>query len=83
MDVSESENLKFTSLPEFSAGIYASMLKEIFEKEGIACYISNDGLEGAVGVTGTFLTNKSLKLYVPEDKYDYCLNIQQEILGNS
>lgn len=76
------KQMKFIPLPPFPGGIYAEMLKGALENEGITCYISADGMEGALGVTGTLLPTAAVKLYVPERMYEHCLRMQQEMLNN-
>lgn len=82
MPHSNDNDLSFRPLPEFPGGIYAEMLKGVLEKEGITCYISSAGVEGAFGISGTLLPNEAVRLLVPEDRYEYCLRLQQEMLKN-
>ncbi|MBN2416655.1 DUF2007 domain-containing protein [bacterium] len=76
----KNKEMKFVPLPPFPGGIYAEMLKGALEEEGITCYISSEGMEGAFGISGTVLPNADLRLYVPENRYEHCLRIQREMI---
>jgi hypothetical protein len=72
----------FVTLPDLPGKVYAEMIKGALEKKGITCYIHSQGLMEAAGVTGTGLPLHASRLYVPKDRYDECLEIQQQMLDH-
>ena len=75
-----NENIKWIQLNTFPGRIYADMLKEMFEKEGIPVIIRGSGLAPIIG-KGT--KGEIVKVMVPEKFLEKCEQILSETLGNS
>jgi hypothetical protein len=75
-------DIKFVPLPNLPGRVYAEMLKGVLDKKGITCYIRGEGVLDAFQVSGTGPVNRGVKLYVPENRYDECLEIQHGMLDH-
>jgi hypothetical protein len=74
------EMIRFIPMPDLSGSIYSEMVKGALEERGIQCYIGSDGIyRGFMGV-GTPLIPKGYRIFVPEDRYEECLEIQRQMM---
>ena len=72
------DNIKFVPLPNLPGRVYADMVKETLEAKGIPCYIRAEGVGDAYQFPGTTPLGV-IRLYVPEDRLEECIEIQQQI----
>jgi len=77
-----AQNIRFIPLPDLPGRVYADMVKITLDEMGIPCYIRSDGLMDTIGVTGTGLMNKGVRIFVPEDRVDECLSIQHQMMDH-
>ena len=82
MDDETFRNVRFVPMPDLPGRVYAEMIKGVLEERGIPCYIRSEGIIDTVGVTGTGPVNRGVKLYVPEDRLEECLDIQHGMLDH-
>lgn len=73
---------RFKSLPSLPGRVYAELVKGALEAKGIPCYIRSDGIIDTLGISGTGPLNRGAKLFVPEDRYEECLQIQHGMLDH-
>jgi len=62
------EEIKWISVGTLQGKIYADMIAEILNKEGIAHYIKSDVLTATFNISGLGSTGGRVKLFVPENK---------------
>lgn len=74
-EIVESDT-KWVKLPSLPGRLYAEMLKEVLDKEGIPSIITSGGLEPTLarGTEGDMVTLK-----VPEEYLERCSEIQSEM----
>ena len=73
---------RFVPLPNLPGKVYAEMVKGALEERGIPCYIHHQGGGGIMRVSGTGLPATSVELYVPEDRYEECVEIQKQMVDH-
>ena len=78
----EMSDVSFVSLPDLPGRVYAEMIKGVLEERGIPCYIRADGVSDAYGISGTGPVSKGVRLYVPEDRLEECIQIQHGMLDH-
>lgn len=75
-------DIKFVAMPGLPGRVYADMVKGVLEQRGIPCYIRSEGLMDTIGVSGTGPINRGVKIYVPEDRLEECVEIQHGMLDH-
>ena len=75
------DDLKFVPLPNLPGRVYAEMVKGALEKRGIPCYLRGGGVSDAYQFSGN-LPLGGVQLYVPEDRFDECIEIQHQMLDH-
>lgn len=78
----EIADIKFVAMPALPGRVYADMVKGVLEQRGIPCYIRSEGLIDTIGVSGTGPINRGVKIYVPEDRLEECVEIQHGMLNH-
>ena len=73
--------IKFVPLPNLPGRIYAEMVKGALEEREIPCYLRGEGVSDAYQFSGN-LPLSGVKLYVPEDKFEECMEIQHQMLNH-
>lgn len=76
------EDVRFVPLPDLPGRVYADMVKAALEDMGIPCYIRSDGLIDTIGVSGTGPMNRGVRIFVPEDRVEECLSVQQGMMDH-
>ena len=74
-------DISFVPLPNLPGRVYAEMVKGVLEKKGIPCFIRSDGPGDAYQFQGTTPV-EGISLFVPEDMYHECLEIQHRMLNH-
>ncbi len=75
------KEVKWIPLHELPGQMYAEMVKEILEKEGIPSYIKANFLTGAYGIKGSFAGSRAT-LYVPEEHANRAGSILNQMLDH-
>jgi len=78
----EIPNVKFIPLPGLPGRVYAEMIKEVFEKEGIPCYIRSGGITDGFNIDAAGPAGENTFIYVPEDRVEECERIQHQMLDH-
>ena len=75
----DEKHTTWIKLPTLPGRLYAEMLKEIFDKEGIPSFIQGSPLRAYMpqGSAGDMVT-----LMVPAEYEEKCVEIQKEMFGN-
>lgn len=74
-------NIHMVPLPGLPGKVYAEMVREVLRQEGIPCYLRSDGLMDSIGLSGTGPVNRGVRIFVPEDAVDACLDIQKQMMN--
>ena len=77
-----TSDIRFTSLPSLPGRVYADMVTEVLKQRGIPFYIRADGVVDAFRIVGTGPVSRGVKVYVPEDRLEECLDIQRGMLNS-
>ena len=74
---------KLVPIRRFKSRLYAEMVKDVLDREGIPCFISGDdvGILGMSGFTGTDSVWPAT-LWGPEDKKDYIESLSTQMLDH-
>ena len=75
------EEIRWVPLPELPGQLYAEMVKESLENEGIPSYIKSDFLTTTYGIRGIFAGSRA-KLYVPEQDAEKAESILRQMLDH-
>ncbi len=67
-EAAPSEPIKWKPLHPLPGPVYAEMVKEVLEKQGIPCLLRKDFLSSAYGAQGTSAGGLQTYLYVPEER---------------
>lgn len=73
--------IKFVPLPNLPGRVYADMIKDTLDAKGIPCYIRSEGIGDAYQFPGTTPMG-GIRLFVPEDRLEECIAIQQQMLDH-
>ena len=76
------KRIRFVPLPNLPGRVYADMVKGALETRGIPCYIQPNGVGGVLRTVGTGIPGHSVRLYVPEERLEECLEIQHQMLDH-
>ncbi len=76
-----SDNINFVPLPSLPGRVYAEMIKDTLDAKGIPCYIRSEGVGDAYQFPGTTPLG-GVRIFVPEDRVEECLAIQQQMLDH-
>lgn len=79
---SELPEMRFVPMPGLPGRVYAEMVKSVLEKQGIPCYIRADGMTDTLGISGTSPAAGTVRIFVPEDQLEACIDIQQHMLNH-
>lgn len=71
----------FVPLPNLPGRVYAEMVKAVLDARGIPCYIRAEGVGDAYQFSGT-TPRGGVRLYVPEDRLEECMQIQHGMLDH-
>ncbi|MBK6764951.1 MAG: DUF2007 domain-containing protein [bacterium] len=72
------------SLPPLGGGVWAAMVTEVLDNEGIPNLVKTDLSSGGLGVvTGTDTLGKAWRIQVPEEFYARALEIHESIQGDA
>lgn len=74
-------DIHFVPLPNLPGRVYAEMVKGVLDKKGIPCYIRSEGPGDAYQFSGT-TPREGVQLFVPEDRYHECVDIQHQMLDH-
>ena len=80
-DKEEIPEVRFVPLPNLPGRVYADMVKGALEKKGIPCFIRAKGVGDAYQFPGT-TPMEGVRLFVPEDKLEECIEIQHGMLDH-
>ena len=75
-------NIKFVALPGLPGRMYAEMIKNVFDKQGIPCYIRSGGVTDGFQIDGAGPVSENTVIYVPEDRVEECERIQHQMLDH-
>ena len=75
------EEDRFVPLPNLPGRVYAEMIQGALEKRGIPSYIRSQGPGDAYQFSGT-TPRSGVQLFVPESRFDECLEIQHQMLDH-
>lgn len=73
---------RFVPMPGLPGRVYAEMVKSVLEERGIPCYIRADGMTDTLGISGTSPAAGTVRIFVPEDRLQDCIDIQQRMLNH-
>lgn len=73
--------INWVRVHEFPSQMYAEMVKEALERDGIPSYIKADFLTAAYGIKGSF-AGSSAALYVPEEEAERARSIAEQMLDH-
>ena len=76
----DSSDVEFVPLPDLPGKIYAEMVKGALEEKDIPCYIQGRHAGGVLRVSGTGPPASSVRLFVPKNRYEECVEIQQQMV---
>lgn len=65
----EPEEVKWVVLRALPGTVFAEMVKEVLDKNGIPCILKKDFMSSAYGSTGTGLGNLQTQIWVPAEYY--------------
>ncbi|HDQ44558.1 MAG TPA: DUF2007 domain-containing protein [bacterium] len=74
--------LRFVPLPGLPGRVYAEMVREVLDQEGIPCYLRSDGLIDSYGISGTGPANRGVRIFVPEDALEEAVRIQRQMMDH-
>jgi len=79
----ELPDMEWTALPSVPGVVYAQMIKEALEQNGIPSYVQSLWLSGGLGVvTSTSMPGVSAKIMVPKADYKRALEIQEGMVDH-
>jgi hypothetical protein len=73
--------MTWVSLKPINGSIYADMIIEILNKEGIPHYAKNDWSSAALNTGGTELVNNIVRIFVPENFQERAARLFENIYG--
>lgn len=76
------ENVPFKALPDLPGRVYADMVIGVLEERGIPCYVRSDGVMDAFGIAGTGPVSRGFRIFVPENRYQECIEIQHQMMDH-
>jgi hypothetical protein len=79
----EMPDVKWAPLPALPGPVYAEMVKEALESEGIPCLLQKDALSSAYGAQGTAMGGSETMLFVPEDRLEEAQAILSQMLDQN
>ena len=80
-DVSDPD-LELVGLHSLPGAVYADMVKEALEKEGIVCYTKSDLITSAYGSKGLGLPGQSTQIFVKKEDQEKAERILHEMLDH-
>lgn len=75
-------DVDLVELPPFSGMVFAEMLKEIFEQEGIPCIIRKHPLAASHHAFGTSIPGFQATILVAKQHFDNAVRIMREVVGD-
>ena len=81
-EITPPPDIDFVPLPGLPGRMYAEMIKEVFEKKGIPCYIRSGGVTDGFQIDGAGSMSENTVIYVPEDRVEECERIQHQMLDH-
>jgi hypothetical protein len=75
-------DIRFVPLPGVPGRAYAEMVKHVLDRRGIPCYIHSSGVDGAYAIGAAQVAGAEARLFVPEDRLDECVALQQGMLDH-
>ena len=76
-------DIKWVSLPTLPGVVYAQMIKEVLDREGIPCYVQSLWSSGGLGViSSTAMPGVTARIMVPETEYETALKIQEGMVDH-
>ncbi len=78
----EHRDINFVPLPNLPGRVYAEMLKEVLDRKGIPCYIKASGVTGAYRISSSDAVSEGVRLFVPEEKLQECMDLQHGMLDH-
>ena len=75
------KKIKFVPLPSLPGRVYADMVKDTLDTNGIPCYIRSQGIGDAYQFPATTPMGGT-RIYVPEDRIEEAIEIQQQMLDH-
>ena len=76
-------DIKWVALPNVPGIVYAQMVKEVLDREGIPCYIQSLWSSGGLGViSSTSVPGVTAKIMVPETEYEKAKKIQESMVDH-
>jgi hypothetical protein len=80
----EYKDVKWVALKPLSGMVYAKMVAEVLDQQGIPNYIKSLFGSGAVGVVmGAGFAGASAKIYVPEEHLEEAARIRDEMMKDA
>jgi hypothetical protein len=79
----EIPDVEWTALPSVPGVVYAQMIKEALEQNGIPAYIQSLWTSGGLGViSSTSMTGMAVRIMVPKTEYNRALEIQEGMVDH-
>ena len=76
------ESIKWVPLDSLPGPVYAEMIKEALDKNGIPCLIRKDVLSSAYGAQGTISSGLGSYILVPENRFEEGQSLLHQMLDN-
>lgn len=76
----EYEEVEWVVLRQLPSPIYAEMIKEVLDNEGIPNYLSFDFMSSAFTLRGSSLVGESGKLFVPKEFQEEALELVEPLI---
>jgi len=74
------EEVEWVSLDNIRGDIFAEMVKEVLNNNGIPCYIKTAFMISAFGIKGAGIPGTKCTIFVPSDYYDEAAEILSEMM---
>ena len=75
-------DIELVALQSLPGVVYADMVKEALEKDGVACFLQSDALTSAYGSKGLGSTGQSCQIFVKKEDKDRAERILHEMLNH-
>ncbi len=73
---------RWLPLNNLPGNIYAEMVKEVLDNQGIPCFIRSDAISTALGVRTASMPGATAQLFVPEEFHPACRKILLEMMDH-
>jgi len=76
------EKVDWLPLRNLPGNIYAEMVKEVLNKQGIPCIIKSDPVSATLGAKTVSTAGSAARIYVPREYFDKCQQIVLDMMDH-